>query len=99
MHILYMCLGICVLHVSWYMCLMCVLDVQDMHIRVYICMCTHTHTHKHKHAHAHTHTRTHSHTHTHTHTHTAKEAAPDDAAIISELSKAEKDLKKNLYGW
>lgn len=29
----------------------------------------------------------------------ACEAAPDDAAIKTELARAEKDLKKNVYGW
>ena len=29
----------------------------------------------------------------------ASEAAPGDAAIKVELGKAEKDLKKNVYGW
>jgi hypothetical protein len=29
----------------------------------------------------------------------AQEAAPEDAAIKAELAKAEKALKKNVYGW
>jgi hypothetical protein len=29
----------------------------------------------------------------------ASDAAPEDAAIKLELGKAEKDLKKNVYGW